>query len=75
MFSLGIGGNHFAASATTPLEMAEYPRIIERSLATRLKTLEDRITECQMHLGNQDLQPTPTSGELYTFIVQLRWQV
>lgn len=32
-------------------------------------------TRLTFQLGNQDLQPTPTSGELYTFIIQLRWQV
>jgi hypothetical protein len=24
-------------------------------------------------LGNQDLAPTPTSGELYAFVIQIRW--
>ena len=30
-------------------------------------------TRLTFQLGNQDLLPTPTAGELFTFIIQIRW--
>jgi hypothetical protein len=30
-------------------------------------------TRLTFQLGNQDLVPTPTAGELFTFIIQIRW--
>lgn len=32
------------------------------------------LSRLTFQLGNQDLAPTPTAGELFTFVIQIRWK-